>query len=112
VLAALDHPNLKVVWDPANAVVGGEKAVPDGYRLLPPARIAHVHAKDCTMDGHKPIWCELGDGVVGWREQIDTLVRDGYRGWISLETHWPGPGGNKHEGSMICGRRLAELVAA
>ena len=28
VLAALDHPNLKVVWDPANAVVSGEKAVP------------------------------------------------------------------------------------
>jgi len=51
VLAALDHPNLKVVWDPANAVVSGEKAVPDGYHLLPPARIQHVHAKDCTMDG-------------------------------------------------------------
>ena len=25
VLAALDHPNLKVVWDPANALVSGEK---------------------------------------------------------------------------------------
>jgi sugar phosphate isomerase/epimerase len=112
VLAALDHPNLKVVWDPANAVVAGEKAVPDGYRLLPPARIAHVHAKDCTMDGHKPLWCELGNGVVGWREQVDSLVRDGYKGWISLETHWPGPGGNKHEASMICGRRLAGFVAA
>jgi len=34
-LAALDHPNLKVVWDPANAVVAGEKAVPDGYGTLP-----------------------------------------------------------------------------
>jgi len=112
VLAAVDHPNLKVVWDPANAVVSGEKAVPDGYRLLPVSRIQHVHAKDCTMDGHKPSFCELGAGVVGWREQIDALERDGYKGWISLETHWPGPGGNKHEGSMICGRRLAELVAA
>jgi L-ribulose-5-phosphate 3-epimerase len=111
VLAALDHPNLKVVWDPANAVVAGEKAVPDGYRSLPASRIQHVHAKDCTMEGHKPLWCELGSGVVGWREQVDALVRDGYPGWISLETHWPGPGGNKHEASMICGRRLAELVA-
>jgi L-ribulose-5-phosphate 3-epimerase len=110
-LAALDHPNLKVVWDPANAVVSGEKAVPDGYGLLPPARIQHVHAKDCTMDGHKATWCELGAGVVGWREQLDALARDGYTGWVSLETHWPGPGGNKHEASMICGRRLAELCA-
>jgi sugar phosphate isomerase/epimerase len=111
VLKALDHPNLKLVWDPANAVVGGEKAVRDGYRKLPVSRIQHVHAKDCTMDGHKPNWCRIGDGVVGWREQIDLLVSDGYKGWISLETHWQGPGGNKHEASMICGRALKELVA-
>jgi sugar phosphate isomerase/epimerase len=110
VLAALDHPNLKVVWDPANAVVSGEKAFPEGYNALPVSRIQHVHAKDCTMDGHKPLWCAIGDGVVGWRGQIDALERDGYKGWISLETHWPGPGGNKHEASMICGRRLMELV--
>ena len=55
VLAAVDHPNLKVVWDPANAVVSGEKAVPEGYGKLPVSRIQHVHAKDCTMDGHKPV---------------------------------------------------------
>ncbi len=110
VLAALDHPNLKVVWDPANAVVSGEKAFPEGYGKLPVSRIQHVHAKDCTMDGHKPLWCAIGDGVVGWRGQVDALVRDGYKGWISLETHWPGPGGDKHEASMICGRKLIELV--
>jgi sugar phosphate isomerase/epimerase len=109
-LAALDHPNLKVVWDPANAVVSGEKAFPEGYGNLPVSRIQHVHAKDCTMDGHQPLWCPLGDGVVGWRGQVDALVRDGYQGWLSLETHWPGPGGNKHEASMICGRRLVELA--
>jgi sugar phosphate isomerase/epimerase len=111
VLAAIDHPSLKVVWDPANAVVAGENAVAEGYPLLPIGRIEHVHAKDCTMDGHKPQFCELGAGVVGWREQVAALARDGYKGWISLETHWPGPGGNKFEGSMICGRRLAELCA-
>jgi sugar phosphate isomerase/epimerase len=110
VLAALDHPNLKVVWDPANAVVAGEKPIPDGFTLLPSARIQHVHAKDCTMDGHKANWCELGTGVVGWQEQIELLKRAGYPGWISLETHWTGPNGNKHEASMICGKRLAELV--
>jgi sugar phosphate isomerase/epimerase len=108
-LAALDHPNLKVVWDPANAVVSGEKAFPEGYGKLPVSRIQHVHAKDCTMDGHTPLWCALGDGVVGWRGQVDALLRDGYQGWLSLETHWPGPGGDKHEASMICGRRLVEL---
>ena len=109
-LDALDHPYLKVVWDPANAVVSGERAFPEGYERLPVSRIQHVHAKDCQMDGHKPVWCALGEGVVDWRGQIDALVRDGYPGWISLETHWPGPGGDKHEASMICGRNLIALV--
>jgi sugar phosphate isomerase/epimerase len=119
-LAALDHPNLKVVWDPANAVVSGERAFPEGYERLPVSRIQHVHAKDCTFDnstfgdstqdGHKPLWCEIGKGVVDWRGQIDALIRDGYHGWISLETHWTGPGGDKHEASMICGRDLIALV--
>src|ERR1035438_660043 len=109
-LDALDHPYLKVVWDPANAVVSGERAFPEGYERLPVSRIQHVHAKDCKMDAHKPIWCALGEGIVDWRGQIDALVRDGYPGWISLETHWPGPGGDKHEASMICGRNLIALV--
>src|SRR3954447_4598696 len=87
VLAALDHPNLKVVWDPANALVAGEKPFPEGYAKLPPARIAHVHAKDCFVTDHAPAWGPLGECALDWRGQIAALVRDGYRGWISLETH-------------------------
>jgi sugar phosphate isomerase/epimerase len=112
VLAALEHPNLRVVWDPANAYVSGETPFPDGYQRLPPERIVHVHAKDCRMEGHKPIWGPLGEQGVDWRGQIQALVDDGYKGYISLETHWPGPGGDKHEGSMICGRNLRTLVSA
>jgi sugar phosphate isomerase/epimerase len=110
VLAALDHPNLKVVWDPANALVAGESPI-EGYSKLPPARIAHVHAKDCTVEDHKATWCELGTGAIPWPMQIDALARDGYTGWISLETHWPGPDGDKFAGSEICGRNLLRLVA-
>jgi len=112
VLAALDHPNLKVVWDPANAMVAGEKPFPDGYRILDPVRIAHVHAKDCRVDDHKPEWGPLGTRSVDWKGQIAALLDDGYTGWISLETHWPGPGGNKLEGSVICGWNLRGLAAA
>jgi len=111
-LAVVDHPNLKVVWDPANAYVSGEIPFPDGYRSIPPARIVHVHAKDCHVDGHKVNWGPLGECTVDWKGQIAALLRDGYAGWISLETHWPGPGGDKHEASMICGRTLKSLVSA
>jgi L-ribulose-5-phosphate 3-epimerase len=111
VLAALDHPNLKVVWDPANALVAGEKPFPDGYRRIPPGRIVHVHVKDCTVEGHKPTWGPLGEGWVGWNDHVAALAADGYRGWLSLETHWPGPGGDKLQASLICGRQLRQLAA-
>jgi len=111
VLAALEHPNLKVVWDPANALVAGENPFPEGYAMIAPRRIAHVHAKDCFVQDHTPTWGPLGECAIEWKGQIAALVRDGYQGWISLETHWPGPGGDKHEASMICGRNLKKLVA-
>ena len=112
VLQALPHPHLQLVWDPANAYVAGETAFPDGYRLLPVSRIAHVHAKDCHMEGHKPIWGPLGTRTVDWKGQVAALLQDGYQGWLSLETHWPGPGNSKMEASTICGWNLRGLAAA
>jgi len=112
VLAAVDPENLKVVWDPANAYVSGEEPFPNGYRVLESKRIAHVHAKDCTLEGHKPIWGPLGEGAIDWKGQFAALKQDGYNGYIHLETHWPGPGGNKLEGSKICGRNLKKMVSA
>ncbi len=111
VLAAVDHPNLKVVWDPANAYVSGEEAFPNGYNVLDSRRIAHVHAKDCTMDGHKPVWGPLGEGDVDWKGQFAALKADGYDGYVHIETHWGGPNGNKIEGSKICGRNLIKMLA-
>ena len=99
-LEAAAHPNLKVVWDPANAYVSGETPFPDGYRRLPVERIVHVHAKDCRVEGHRPIWCALGEGGIDWKGQIRALADDGYKGWISLETHWQG-GGSPEESSRI-----------
>ncbi|HOL72076.1 MAG TPA: sugar phosphate isomerase/epimerase family protein [Bryobacteraceae bacterium] len=111
-LAAVDHPNLQVVWDPANAYVAGEIPFPDGYRALPANRIAHVHAKDCRiLEQHKPIWGPLGTCDIDWKGQIAALLADGYSGWVSLETHWPGPQGNKLQASIICGCNLQSLLS-
>jgi len=110
VLAAIDHPNLQVVWDPCNALVSGESPFPEGYTRLAPRRIVHVHAKDCFVQDHTPTFGPLGECGIDWKGQIAALVADGYRGYISLETHWAGPGGDKHAGSVICGRNLRALV--
>lgn len=111
VLQRVQHPNLKVVWDPANAYVAGENPFPHGYKLIPPDRIIHVHTKDCSLDGHTPEWGPLGTRDIDWKGQIAALLNDGYRGHLSLETHWPGPGGNKLEGSRICGWNLKGLAS-
>lgn len=113
-LGVVNDPPLQVIWDPANALVAGETPYPNGYQRLPVTRIAHVHAKDCTVTDHVPVFGPLGDagrGGVDWRGQLLALARDGYRGSISLETHWKGPDGDKLRGSMICGQNLTQLVS-
>jgi sugar phosphate isomerase/epimerase len=111
-LNAVQHPNVKLVWDPANALCAGETPFPGGYALLPKDRIIHVHTKDCHMEGHKPIWGPLGTRSVDWHGQIAALLADGYNGWLSLETHWPGPNEDKMQASTICGWNLRGLAAA
>ncbi len=110
-LDALPHPALALIWDPANARVLGERPFPDGYARLPTERIAHVHAKDCRVDGHTPVWGIIGTMDVDWRGQIRALLRDGYRGAISLETHWTWPRGDKLEASILNAGALSALVA-
>jgi len=104
VLAAIDHSNLQVVWDPAAAYISGEKPFPSGYQMLDATRIALVHAKDCTLEGHKPVWEPIGDGDIDWQGQIDALAEDHYDGFIHLETYWPGIGD--------CARNLLRLVSS
>lgn len=111
VLAAVDHLNVKAVWDPANALVSGENPYPEGYRQLPVARITHVHAKDCRVSDHAPLWGALGEGMIDWNGQIRALASDGYQGYISLETHWQGPDGDKLKGSRICAANLKAMVS-
>jgi len=109
-LEAVSHPALQVIWDPANALVAGEVPFPFGYRTLPASRIVHVHAKDCRVQDHTPTWGPIGEMDVDWRGQLAALVHDGYRGFVSLETHWKGPNGDKMEASRICGERLRRLM--
>jgi L-ribulose-5-phosphate 3-epimerase len=110
-LDRLEHSNLGVVWDPANAYVSGENPYPRGYELLPPDRIVHVHAKDCHMEGHTPMWGPLGTRAIDWKGQIAALLKNGYAGYLSLETHWAGPAGDKLQASKICGWNLRGLAS-
>ena len=111
VLDRVKLSNFGVVWDPANAYVSGENPYPEGYRMLPADRVVHVHAKDCHLEGRTPVWGPLGTRALNWKGQIDALLKDGYKGYLSLETHWAGPGGDKLEASRICGWNLRALAS-
>jgi L-ribulose-5-phosphate 3-epimerase len=79
-------------WDPGNAAMAGETPFPDGYLLLPKERIAHCHCKDVVRENTKLQWAPVGQGSIDWVGQFRALIRDGYRGVMSLETHWRGAG--------------------
>ncbi|HWZ96280.1 MAG TPA: sugar phosphate isomerase/epimerase family protein [Candidatus Dormibacteraeota bacterium] len=98
-LAAVPAKNFVVNWDPGNAAADGEVPFPDGYSKLPKDRIGHVHLKDVISkpDG-KFGWAAMGQGKIAYVEQFKALMKDGYRGTMSLETHWNG-GGTPEESS-------------
>ena len=92
-LDAVRSPNFRLNWDPGNAASRGEIAYPDGYSRLPKDRIGYMHCKDVVRgaDG-KYEWMRMGGGLIDYVGQYRALKKDGYRGVVSLETHWRGAG--------------------
>jgi L-ribulose-5-phosphate 3-epimerase len=92
-LAAVRSRNFKLNWDPGNAASLGEIAYPDGYSHLPKDRIGYMHCKDTVRgaDG-KYAWMKMGAGIIDYVGQYQALKKNGYRGVVSLETHWRGAG--------------------
>lgn len=89
-LDAVPSSALGLTWDPNNAARAGDsRPFPDGYALLDADRIWHFHARDYrrATDGSVE-WCGVGDGDFDHVGQLRALVRDGYTGSVSLETHY------------------------
>ena len=96
VLKAVRDESLGLAWDPNNAAESGERPFPDGYRLLDPARILHVHLRDYRHENGKVVWCPVGEGEFDNLGQIRALLKDGYRARFTLETHYKSPLGKAH----------------
>lgn len=85
--------NVGLTWDPNNAAESGEQSFPDGYRKIDPARIFHVHVRDFKHQDGKVVWTAVGAGEFDNLGHIRALLKDGYKGTFSLETHWRDPKG-------------------
>jgi L-ribulose-5-phosphate 3-epimerase len=79
-----------MLWDPLNGTTTDEKPYPDGYDLIDKSRLWHVELKDLQIDPatgeHKTV--AVGDGVLPYTQIFESLARDGYKGVISMETHF------------------------
>jgi len=128
-LNRLGSKNVKAIWDPGNDIFdpNGETPYPDGYEYVKD-KIIHVHIKDGTRrgSGGKPECVAFGEGEVDYLGQLRALKDDGYKGYLSLETHWrvgkklseelfSKPGGMEFSGlgeyaSEICMRNLIKML--
>lgn len=92
-LQAVASPNFLLNWDPGNAAYRGEIAYPDGFEKLPRERIGHMHCKDVVRKaGASYEWAAMGRGIIDYGGQFRALLKMGYAGTMSLETHWRGAG--------------------
>jgi sugar phosphate isomerase/epimerase len=95
-LKSVKESSVGLTWDPNNAAQSGEKSFPDGYRLLDPARIYNVHMRDYKhLPDDKVEWAAVGEGEADNVGQIRALLKDGYKGRFTLETHWKSPKGKE-----------------
>lgn len=89
-LRQLDSPVLGAIYDPGNDIYDPlhELPYPDGYEAVRPW-VRHVHIKDACLDAQGEPQCVcIGTGSVDYPNLLRALLRDGYQGWLSLETHY------------------------
>jgi sugar phosphate isomerase/epimerase len=92
-LKRVKEDNIGLAWDPNNAAQSGEQPFPDGYRKIDAARIFHVHLRDFRRENGRVVWAAVGAGEMDNLGQIRALLKDGYKGSFTLETHWKDPKG-------------------
>jgi L-ribulose-5-phosphate 3-epimerase len=88
VLDAVNRPNLKIIWDPANAFVTGEDPA-RGFAQIQ-GRVVDVHCKDARLDDVETgltSWARIGEGETDWATQLRLLASDPVD-VLTVETHW------------------------
>lgn len=99
-------------WDPGNAYAAGETPFPDGYEPLDKKRIWHMHLKDAAPNpkGAEAIWEPIGAGKIDYVGQFRALIKDGYGGTMSLETHYLNAAKDKEASSRESMEGLLKVI--
>jgi sugar phosphate isomerase/epimerase len=95
ILSGLPADQVGAIWDPCNVlyVPDAKPPLPDDLSRLG-ARLFHIHLKDAVRRSSTKagaliaVGMPVGLGEVNWRGHLQALHRMGYKGMLSLETHW------------------------
>ena len=110
VVRAIGSPWLKMVWDPGNAMMLGERVLSDGYDACKDVAV-HIHLKDVTSSADGTLfWACVGSGNGDYPTLFQTLKADGYSGSIALETHWKSVDNNPETASRACLSVMQQLL--
>lgn len=107
VLDRIDSPGIAALWDPGNGWRRGEAPDAESVERLG-SRIAHVHVKNIDERGS---WCSLQGGLIDFEDVLGRLRSTGYRGVLSLETHYESQSGCRREATRECARQLLGWLA-
>jgi sugar phosphate isomerase/epimerase len=70
---------------------GEADAFPTAWETIPKSRIHHCHCKNAVKGADGKIeWSPVDKGYIDWAAQFRALKQSGFRGAVSLETHWRG----------------------
>lgn len=87
IIEKVGNSALGINWDPANAYRAGEDhPYPTGFDAIRHL-VRHVHFKNAQIDSQTGERRFTFDGVIDWKSQIAALKRNGYDGFVSVETH-------------------------
>jgi L-ribulose-5-phosphate 3-epimerase len=111
-LKAVKSPALGLNWDPGNAYDAGETPFPVGYDALDKKRMWHMHLKDAAPgpNGGDTVWMPIGSGKIDYLGQFRALIKNGYKGTISLETHYLNTAKNKEASSRESMEGLLKVI--
>jgi sugar phosphate isomerase/epimerase len=109
-LHAVDHASVRADWHPAEALRAGEEPGAGLRALLDAgAAVACVGVRDGAGEGAAWRDAPLGEGAVGWDEQLALLAAAGFEGPLALEVPGrpTGPAGLADATALILAIRRA-----
>jgi len=79
----IESPNFKAIFDPANFVQAQNETYPYAFNLLKD-KVSYMHIKDAKENGEV---VPAGYGIGKIKEILESLHKENYEGFLSLEPH-------------------------